>query len=97
MPTSNNSREYFAIQNKDIDFVTIKFKSNLSFPTTNCKVLKLNFGAFDKASVLDSFEKFIKDLDTSVKVDLKLKFCNYCIKTAPLRFPFKLRILNMKL
>ena len=77
MLTLNNSREYFAIQNKDIDFVTIKFKSNRAFPTTNCKVLKLIIDTFDKFILLNTFETFINNLNTSVKVDLNLKTWDY--------------------
>ena len=63
--------------NKDIDFITLRLKSNPAFPNPNCKLLKITMIHPDKASTWKSLWSLITKVDPKTKIDVKIDFSNY--------------------
>ena len=67
-------RSYMALLNKDIDFMTIRFKKNPSFPNPNWKCLKIIIEYNKEASSLKNLIKMLSLIENKTKVDAKFDF-----------------------
>ena len=62
---------YMALLNKDIDFMTIRFKKNPSFPNPNWKCLRITFENCKEAPNLMNISKMLSLIENKTKVDAK--------------------------
>ena len=63
--------------NKDIDFITLRLKSNPAFPNPNCKLLKIAMIHLSKAYAWKSLWDLLTKVDPKTKIDVKMDYSNY--------------------